>query len=60
MELLLKLLEAVTLFQRYKVITPAEQPKMPDVEWNWNETKVDAVVENKDNNIIKAKEIEVC
>tara|TARA_B100001063_G_C16776546_1_gene565940 strand:- start:750 stop:3902 length:3153 start_codon:yes stop_codon:yes gene_type:complete len=41
-----------------KVITPAEQPKMPDVEWNWNETKVDAVILNKDNNIIKAKEIE--
>ena len=30
-----------------KVVKPAEQPMMPDVPWKWNETHVDAVLENK-------------
>ena len=30
-----------------KVVKPAEQPMMPDVPWKWNETHVDAVLEDK-------------
>ena len=26
-----------------KVIVPAEEPKLPDVPWKWNETHVDAI-----------------
>ena len=41
------------------VIVKAEYPKMPDVEWRWNETKVDAIIENAVNNkIMIAKELE--
>ena len=40
------------------VIQPAAKPKMPDVEWTWNETKVDAVSNLKDDPEILQKEIE--
>lgn len=30
-----------------KVVKPAEQPMMPDIPWKWNETHVDAILEDK-------------
>jgi len=42
-----------------KVIVPAEEPKLPDVPWKWNDTHVDAVLKDletsdevRDKNII--------
>ena len=32
------------------VIQPAENPKMPSVEWVWNESHVDAMLKNTENN----------
>ncbi len=31
-----------------KVIVPAEEPKLPDVPWKWNETHVDAVLKDSE------------
>ena len=42
-----------------EVIVKAEVAKMPDVEWEWNETNIDAVIKNTENNkIMIQKEIE--
>ena len=41
------------------VITPSSQPKMPDVEWRWNETHVDAILKNfQDNSVVRLKNVE--
>ena len=41
------------------VITPAAEPKMPDVPWKWNATRVDAVLENaEDSAEVREKNIE--
>ena len=34
------------------VIVKAEHAKMPDVQWKWNETKVDAIIKDMNNNKI--------
>jgi len=40
------------------ILTPAENAKMPVGEYKWNETGVDIIIENKDDNsIVKAKNI---
>ena len=31
-----------------KVIVPAEEPKLPDVPWKWNETHVDAILKDSE------------
>ena len=31
-----------------KVIVPAEEPKLPDVPWKWNDTRVDAVLKDSE------------
>jgi DNA ligase (NAD+) len=33
-----------------KVIVPAEEPKLPDVPWKWNETHVDALLKDSSTN----------
>ena len=33
-----------------EVIVKAEYPKMPDMEWEWNDTHVDAIIKNSENN----------
>ena len=33
-----------------EVIVKAEYPKMPDMEWEWNDTHVDAILKNSENN----------
>jgi NAD-dependent DNA ligase len=33
-----------------EVIVKAEYPKMPDVEWEWNDTHIDAILKNSENN----------
>lgn len=41
-----------------KVIIPAEAPKMPDVPYKWNETRVDVMLENiETNETVKEKNI---
>jgi NAD-dependent DNA ligase len=40
------------------VITPAQEAKMPDVEYSWNETGVDIVLKDiKENSIVREKNI---
>ena len=40
------------------VITPAEQPLMPDVPWTWNDTHVDIILsEYADSDIVREKTI---
>ena len=42
-----------------EVIVKAEYPKMPDVEWEWNETNIDAIIKDSSNNqTMIEKEIE--
>ena len=42
-----------------EVIKPSPQPKMPDVPWKWNATRVDAVLKNvKGSRAVKARNIE--
>ena len=31
-----------------EVIVPAEEPKLPDVPWKWNETHVDALLKDSE------------
>ena len=33
-----------------EVIVKAEYPKMPDMKWEWNDTHVDAIIKNSENN----------
>lgn len=33
-----------------KVIHPSNKPKMPDQDWSWNETNVDAILKNMETN----------
>jgi len=33
-----------------RVIVPAEEPKLPDVPWKWNETHVDALLKDSETN----------
>lgn len=33
-----------------KVIVPADKPKLPDVPWKWNETRVDALLKDSEAN----------
>ena len=33
-----------------EVIVPAEEPKLPDVPWKWNETHVDAILKDSEAN----------
>jgi NAD-dependent DNA ligase len=40
------------------VIQPAEKPQMPTIPWHWNETKVDAISDLKDDPDILQKKIE--
>jgi len=50
-----------------KVIVPAEEPKLPDVPWKWNETHVDAILKDseasdevRDKNIVSFfKELDI-
>lgn len=40
------------------VIVPADEPKMPDAEYHWNETHVDIILDNIDDNVeVKEKNI---
>jgi len=41
------------------VITPAAEPKLPDVPWKWNATRVDAILENvEDSPEVRERNIE--
>jgi NAD-dependent DNA ligase len=40
------------------VIQPAEKPQMPTIPWHWNETKVDAISDLKDDPDVLQKNIE--
>ena len=41
-----------------KVIVPAKEAKLPDVPWQWNETRVDAILKDVENNeVVRNKNI---
>ena len=36
-----------------KVITPAEEPKMPSIPWEWNAARIEAILSEKDKKVNK-------
>ena len=41
-----------------KIIVPADEPKLPDVPWKWNDTKVDALLINYEaSDVVRDKNI---